>query len=124
MNVVNTKICKYIEEPLLVGYKKARNGVTRSNSDGLKTSGGFKDGNDLLKATAIGLGAYLNSHTDDDAFLPIYVCHCPEEWKGKGGYEMDCEPTWYFCFPDQGLAVACCPGDILIFNALFIQSNC
>ena len=113
MNVVNTKIGKYIDEHLLLGYKKARDGITH----GLKTSGGFKDGNDLLQAAAIGLGAYLNSHTDDDAFLSVYICHCPEEWKENMGYEMDCEPTGYFCFPDQGVAVACRPGDILIFNA-------
>ena len=113
MNVVNSKIGKYIEEHLLVGYKKARDGI----SHGLETSGGFKDGKDLLQAAAIGLGAYLNSHTDDDAFLSVYICHCPEEWKDKVGYEMSCEPTGYFCFPDQGVAVACRPGDILIFNA-------
>ena len=28
MNVVNTKIGKYIDEHLLVGYKKARDGIT------------------------------------------------------------------------------------------------
>jgi len=80
MNMVNHNICKFIEEPLLAGYKKARDGATRSTGGGLKMSGGFKDGKELLVAAAIGLGVYLNSHTDDDAFLSVYVCHCPEEW--------------------------------------------
>mgnify|MGYP000317494891 CR=1 FL=1 len=35
----------------------------------------------LLQAVAICSGAYLNSHTDDAAFLTIYVCHFQEEWK-------------------------------------------
>ena len=47
MNVVNNKIGKYIEEHLLLGCKKARNGITH----GLKTSGGLKDENDFIASS-------------------------------------------------------------------------
>ncbi len=47
MNVVNNKMGKYIEEHLLLGCKKARNGITH----GLKTSGGLKDENDFIASS-------------------------------------------------------------------------
>ncbi len=60
------------------------------------------------------------SHTDKDAFLScLMVTHVPlgtEMKKQKTMLNMDV--AVYFCFPEQGIAVALRPGDILFFNPL------
>lgn len=114
-NVINDKMKKFVEEHLLIGFGKISFGGRKEIQE---IKGGVKDGSNVLVAGAIGMGSYLNSHTDHDAFLSIYTGHSPSAVDSKSNnYELNCAPIGYFCFPDQGCSVALRPGDILIFNS-------
>lgn len=79
---------------------------------------GFMDSFDaegrILASIAVGTGSYLNVHKDDDAFLSVITSIAD---KKSGVYDMNADVVTYFCFPDQGYAVALRAGDILIFNS-------
>ena len=67
----------------------------------------------VLVSVAVGVGSYLNAHKDDDAFLSVISSYAEDDIH----YEKDAEIVTYFCFPDQGSAIALRAGDILIFNS-------
>ncbi len=114
-NFVNDKMKTFVEKHLLVAFGKITFGRCKEIKE---IKGGVKDGTNVLVAGAIGMGSYLNSHTDHDAFLSIYTGHCASAVDSKSNnYKLNCAPIGYFCFPDQGCSVALRPGDILIFNA-------
>lgn len=61
------------------------------------------------------------SHTDEDAFLSgLIISHVPQD-KGENAYknDIDMEVAVHFCFPEQNVAVALRPGDVLFFNPLY-----
>ena len=60
------------------------------------------------------------SHTDKDAFLScLMVTHVPSGTEMKKQKTiLNMEVAVYFCFPEQAIAVALRPGDILFFNPL------
>jgi hypothetical protein len=69
---------------------------------------------------ACGKNYYLNSHVDEDFF------HSLTTMVSEGGlhhnidrYDMDAAVCNYFTFPEQGIAVALRPGDMLHFNPTY-----
>lgn len=70
-------------------------------------------GKNILASIAVGCGAYLNAHKDDDAFLSVITSHAEKECH----YLPESKIVTYFCFPEQGYAIALRAGDILIFNS-------
>ena len=77
---------------------------------------GFKgiDGKEtnLFSNLSVGKNVFLPIHIDHDAFYSITFVVSNETT------EMDSEVLCYFCFPDQGVAVALRHGDVLLFNPL------
>ena len=66
---------------------------------------------------ASGLNHYLNTHTDEDFFYSVTTV--PSAYglrEDIDRYQIDVEVCNYFTFPEQGIAVALRPGDILLFN--------
>jgi hypothetical protein len=56
-------------------------------------------------------------HTDDDFFFSLMTtasCHALRDDIDQ--YKLHAEVSNYFVFPEQGIAVALRPGDMLIFN--------
>jgi hypothetical protein len=59
----------------------------------------------------------LNTHTDEDFFYSVTTV--PSAYglrEDIDRYQIDVEVCNYFTFPEQGIAVALRPGDILLFN--------
>ena len=69
---------------------------------------------------ACGKNYYLNSHTDEDFFYSMTTIASERGLRQDiDRYRMDTEVCNYFTFPEQGIAVALRPGDMLIFNPLY-----
>jgi hypothetical protein len=69
---------------------------------------------------ACGKNYYLNSHTDEDFFYSLTTIASERDLRQDiDRYRMDAEVSNYFTFPEQGIAVALRPGDMLIFNPLY-----
>jgi hypothetical protein len=72
---------------------------------------------------ACGKNYYLNSHLDEDFFYSLTTVvselglHSSED-----RYDMNATVCNYFTFPEQGIAVALRPGDMLIFNPMYYHS--
>lgn len=94
---------KYTDPSHLQGFKDCEKGLLES----LRTN------ENILASIAVGCGSYLNAHKDDDAFLSVITSQAEE----IDHYELDADIVTYFCFPDQGYAVALRAGDVLIFNS-------
>ena len=65
---------------------------------------------------------YLNSHTDDDFFYSLLTtvsAHGLREDIDR--FKSVVQVCNYFTFAEQGIAVALRPGDILIFNPLYVH---
>ncbi|GFH48503.1 hypothetical protein CTEN210_04979 [Chaetoceros tenuissimus] len=67
----------------------------------------------VLVSIAVGVGSYLNAHKDDDAFVSVITSLAEDE----DHYKEEADIVTYFCFPDQGRAIALRAGDILVFNS-------
>ena len=67
---------------------------------------------------ACGKNYYLNVHVDNDFFysLTTIASDCRLQEHSTDAYNMQTEISNYFAFPEQGVAVALRPGDMLIFN--------
>jgi hypothetical protein len=61
------------------------------------------------------------SHIDHDAFLSCLTVSCVKKGTEyqKQKIELNMAVAVYFCFPEQNVAVALRPGDILFFNPLY-----
>jgi hypothetical protein len=69
---------------------------------------------------ACGKNHYLNSHTDEDFFYSLTTTASSYGLlQNTDRYRMDAEVCNYFTFPEQGLAVALRPGDMLLFNPMY-----
>jgi hypothetical protein len=69
---------------------------------------------------ACGKNYYLNSHTDEDFFYSLTTIASEHGLQEKiDRYSLDAEICNYFTFPEQGIAVALRPGDMLIFNPMY-----
>jgi hypothetical protein len=71
----------------------------------------------IFGSLASGLNHYLNTHTDEDFFYSVTTV--PSAYglrEDIDRYQIDVEVCNYFTFPEQGIAVALRPGDILLFN--------
>lgn len=66
----------------------------------------------IWQQAAFGRNIALNSHTDDDFFLSCMTVL----WSRKDYPLKDCPVVQYFVFPEDGIAVALRPGDVLLFN--------
>jgi hypothetical protein len=125
---------EYIEHERICGLNEARNivqwkevqycPIDDENKEGhqqhLSTSNcATKDNKKLRKSpeiwqqVAISRNVALNCHTDDDFFLSCLTVAVDE----KAYRIKNCEPVQYFAFPEDGVAIALRPGDILIFNS-------
>jgi hypothetical protein len=63
------------------------------------------------------LNTYLSAHTDDDFFYSLMTTACSHALRDDiDQYKLHAEVSNYFVFPEQGIAVALRPGDMLIFN--------
>jgi hypothetical protein len=74
----------------------------------------------IWSSLAIALNYYLNAHIDEDFFYSLLVlasAHGLQEHIDR--YRMNAEVCNYFTFPEQGIAVALRPGDMLLFNPLY-----
>lgn len=73
----------------------------------------FADGrqSSIWSSIAFAENVAMNAHRDDDFFLGV-VCVVQEDALIVDGNDV-CQ---YFCFPDQGKAVALKNGDVLLFN--------
>jgi hypothetical protein len=74
----------------------------------------------IWSSLAIGLNYYLNSHTDQDFFYSLTTiasAHGLQEHIDR--YSMETQVCNYFTFPEQGIAVALRPSDMLLFNPLY-----
>lgn len=71
---------------------------------------------EMFAAIGGGLNVFLQSHRDKDAFYS--VIHIVKEFLDGDDkkYTMDDKVCCYFCFPEQGVAIALRPGDVLVFN--------
>lgn len=68
-------------------------------------------------SVACGKNYFLNSHVDDDFFYSLTTIVSKYGLRKEiDNYDMDAEVSNYFAFPEQGIAVALRPGDMLIFN--------
>ena len=69
---------------------------------------------------ACGKNHYLNSHMDEDFFYSLTTTASAYGLlQNTDRYRMDAEVCNYFTFPEQGLAVALRPGDMLLFNPMY-----
>ena len=74
----------------------------------------------IWASIACGKNYYLNSHTDEDFFYSMTMITSEQGLRHDiDRYKMDAEVCNYFAFPEQGIAVALRPGDMLIFNPLY-----
>jgi hypothetical protein len=74
----------------------------------------------IWSSLAIALNYYLNVHTDQDFFYSLLImasAHALQEHIDR--YSMEAKVCNYFTFPEQGIAVALRPGDMLLFNPLY-----
>ncbi len=73
--------------------------------------------NPIWGSLACGKNYFLNSHVDEDFFysLTTVASECGLH-KQIDRYMIDAEVCNFFTFPEQGIAVALRPGDMLIFN--------
>jgi len=63
------------------------------------------------------LNTYLSAHTDDDFFYSLLTTACSHALRDDiDQYKLHAEVSNFFVFPEQGIAVALRPGDMLIFN--------
>jgi hypothetical protein len=63
------------------------------------------------------LNTYLSVHTDDDFFYSLMTTACSHALRDDiDQYKLHAEVSNYFVLPEQGIAVALRPGDMLIFN--------
>ena len=76
--------------------------------------------NNVWSSMATSCNYISPSHTDKDAFLScLMVTHVPSGTEMKKQKTiLNMEVAVYFCFPEQAIAVALRPGDILFFNPL------
>jgi hypothetical protein len=125
---------KYIEQELQWGIKEARKEVpwpsvkkakddedvgiadkkNTSDEDGRGGSTPSKQSQqlpELWQQAAFARNCVLNCHKDDDFFWS-----CTSVFWGKEEYTMNDPKVQYFVFPEDGIAVALRPGDILLFN--------
>jgi hypothetical protein len=124
---------KYIEYERIRGLEEARKvvnwkgvqyypveGVSDETAESLYGVGQNKTGDkngmwtkspEIWQQVAISRNVALNCHTDDDFFLSCLTVAVDDK-----PYLRKCEPVQYFAFPEDGVAVALHPGDILIFN--------
>ncbi|MCK7495298.1 MAG: hypothetical protein MZW92_32575 [Comamonadaceae bacterium] len=71
----------------------------------------------IWSSLAIALNYYLNAHTDQDFFYSLLTVASAHGLRQDiNQYSMNTEICNYFAFPEQGIAVALRPGDMLLFN--------
>jgi hypothetical protein len=71
----------------------------------------------IFGSLASGKNHYLNTHMDEDFFYSLTTV--PSAYRLREDidrYWIDVEVCKYFTFPEQGIAVALRPGDILLIN--------
>jgi hypothetical protein len=72
---------------------------------------------------ACGKNYYLNSHLDDDFFYSLSTITSSRGLRQDiDRYSMDVEVCNYFSFPEQGIAIALRPGDMILFNPRYYHS--
>ena len=77
---------------------------------------GCKHGS-ILPSLSQALNTYLSAHTDEDFFYSLMTTACCHALRDDiDQYKLHAEVSNYFVFPEQGIAVALRPGDLLIFN--------
>jgi hypothetical protein len=69
----------------------------------------------FVAALGTSVDYYAPAHVDSDFLFSIHQLNVA----GMGHHEKDAEVVQYFCFPQQGFAVAMRPSDSILFN-----SNC
>ena len=63
---------------------------------------------------------FLSSHMDEDFFYSVVTVQAE---KSDGSlYSMSDDICYYFVFAEYSVAVALCPGDVLLFNPLAYHS--
>jgi hypothetical protein len=70
----------------------------------------------IFGSLASGKNHYLNTHTNEDFFYSLITVPSAYGLQDIGRYWIDVEVCNYFTFPEQGIAIALRPGDILLFN--------
>jgi hypothetical protein len=59
---------------------------------------------------------------DDDFFYSLMTIACSHALRDDiDEYKLHAEVSNYLVFPEQGIVVALRPGDMLIFNPLFLE---
>ena len=100
----------YLNSEALRGLRSAQSLVQWPKVEGAAA-------NPLWGSLACGRNYYLNAHCDDDFFYSLTTIVSQYGLRqGIDRYEMDAEICNFFCFPEQGIAVALRPGDMLLFN--------
>jgi hypothetical protein len=63
------------------------------------------------------LNTFISAHMDDDFYYSLLTLASAHALRQKiDRYELSADVSNYFVFPEQGIAVAMRPGDMLIFN--------
>jgi hypothetical protein len=109
----------YIEKQSLRGLGLAKDLIdwdvmeheNDSHSDSKQNGDDDNKSPHIWQQAAFGRNIVLNSHTDEDFFLSCLTVL----WSRKD-YPFKCKPVQFFVFPEDGVAVALRPGDILLFN--------
>ena len=107
----------YLDPYMIRGIHKAKQSIgwkvmqpecidEKSNKDSQQTDSPL-----IWQQAAFGRNVMLNSHTDQDFSLS-----CITVFWDKKTYTCSDEIVQYFVFPEDGIAVALRPGDILLFN--------
>ena len=74
----------------------------------------------IYGAISSGQNVFLSSHMDEDFFYAVVTVQA--EKRDGSLYSMSDGICYYFVFAKYGVAVALCPGDVLLFNPLAYHS--
>lgn len=106
---VEAIVLQYISSAKLRGLKaaKERDGKNNWSCFPLHSDSSSKKNTNIWASLSLGKNVFLPLHTDLDFWLSCTTVLTKQ---------MSDEICNYFCFPEQGLAVAMRPGDLLIFD--------
>ena len=121
-------LIKFIQkcEHLLIGYLDSgvlqgfQNAIRFGNFATMPGPPGTHKNASIYGAISSGRNVFLSSHMDEDFFYSVLTVQAE---KSDGSlYSMSDDICYYFVFTKYGVAVALCPGDVLLFNPLAYHS--